>query len=103
MIRTQISEVPSGDRFFSISRTVRHHEGGHNQESTLHAITFGCRIEDAENLVYADSIDLNAAPTPIGVSCQICPRTDCAQRAFPQHQKPIQINENIRNSSLYTT
>jgi predicted transcriptional regulator/transcriptional regulator with XRE-family HTH domain len=103
MIRTQISEIPSGDRFFSISRTVRHHEGGHNQESTLHAITFGCRIEDAENLVYADSIDLNAAPTPIGVSCQICPRTDCAQRAFPQHQKPIQINENIRNSSLYTT
>ena len=29
--------------------------------------------------------------TPIGVSCRICPRVDCQQRAFPPIDKDLKL------------
>jgi XRE family transcriptional regulator, fatty acid utilization regulator len=59
--------------------------GFHAQSSTF-AIGLGCDIEYARRLVYADGLDLAdpRAVVPIGLTCRVCPRVDCRQRAEPR-------------------
>jgi predicted transcriptional regulator len=55
-------------------------------------------------MVYSDGVDLENldTATPVGVTCRVCERTDCEQRAFPSLRHPLQVNENVRAASLYT-
>ena len=41
--------------------------------------------------------------TPIGVSCRICPRENCQQRAFPPIDKELKLDINYRGTSPYVT
>jgi predicted transcriptional regulator len=34
-------------------------------------------------VVYSEGLSLDGAAVPVGVSCRICERPDCHQRAFP--------------------
>jgi predicted transcriptional regulator len=54
--------------------------------------------------VYADGIDLNKLDTAVdvGVTCRLCERSDCEQRAFPSMRHPLVIDENLRGISLYS-
>jgi predicted transcriptional regulator len=38
----------------------------------------------------------------VGVTCRLCDRTDCEQRAFPSISRPLRIEENVRGVSFYT-
>ena len=38
---------------------------------------------------------------PIGVSCRICPRTECQQRAFPPIDKNLRLDATYRGNSPY--
>lgn len=81
---TQIVELPDGERFFSIARTVTAGGGGYGAIKVDRAVALGCRIEDAKELIYADGLDLSSAQgTPIGVTCRLCHRHNCAARAHP--------------------
>ena len=57
----------------------------------------------AGRLVYADGVDLASkqAAIPVGITCRLCERMDCAQRAFPAVQAPLQVDENRRGLSFY--
>lgn len=103
MIRTQISKMPDGTVYFCLARTVRADSGGYHAVHTVHSIGMGCRIEYARELVYADGIDLTnlEAATPVGVTCRLCERVDCAQRVFPPLQQSLRIDENVRGVSFY--
>ncbi len=48
-------------------------------------------------------MDLSArgAVVPVGVTCRLCERMDCEQRAFPPLQHPLRVNENVRGVSFY--
>jgi hypothetical protein len=35
------------------------------------------------------------------VTCRLCERTDCEQRAFPSLRHPLRIDANVRGVSLY--
>ena len=50
-----------------------------------YAIGLGCEIAHAGALVYTDDLDVRneAAYQPIGISCRICERRTCHQRAQP--------------------
>ena len=48
-------------------------------------------------------LDNPEAYVPVGVTCRLCERTDCEQRAFPSLRHPLKINENVRGVSLYAT
>ena len=102
-IRTQLSQMPDGTHYFCIARTVTKDEGGYHAPRAVHAIALGCGIEHAEKLVYSDGMDLKNldAAVPVGVTCRLCERMDCAQRAFPPLQRPLNIDENARSSSFY--
>jgi predicted transcriptional regulator len=63
--------------------------------------TFCCEASHAADFVYADAIDRTGAPTPIGVSCRLCPRIDCDQRAFPPSDKAIDVDPSQRDLVPY--
>lgn len=83
-ILTQWVELPDGERFFSIVRTVTAGGGAHNAPRVERAIALGCAAKHAHRLIYTEGRDLSAeTPTPIGVSCRLCHRVDCIARAEP--------------------
>ena len=103
MVRTQLSQMPEGTRYFWVARTVRKEGGGYHAPHTVHAVALGCEKSDARELVYAEGVDLDSrsAVVPVGVTCRLCERMDCEQRAFPAMQHPLTVNENVRGVSFY--
>ena len=100
MIKTQVSEFPDGSRYFCISSTIRKVSQGYTQRHALHAIGLGCAVEHARRLVYADGVDLDHV-VPVGVTCRLCERDDCSERAFPAHHAPLVVDENLRRASFF--
>ena len=84
-------------------RTIRRNPGGYHAPLSVLAIGMGCEIGYARELVYADGVDLTSgeAVVPVGVTCRLCERSDCAQRAFPALQHPLRVNENVRGVSFF--
>jgi predicted transcriptional regulator len=103
MIRTQVSQMPDEATYFWVSRTLSKDSGGYHAPSTVLAIGLGCDVRYARELIYAHGMDLENkdAIVPVGVTCRLCPRTDCEQRAFPALQHHLQVNENARGASFY--
>lgn len=103
MIRVQLSRMPDGTTFFEIARTLRKETGGFHASRPMQAISLGCDVSQARELVYADGIDLDTqdAAVPVGVTCRVCERLECEQRAFPRMQQPLRLDENVRGASFY--
>ncbi|NTW84942.1 MAG: DUF2083 domain-containing protein [Holophagaceae bacterium] len=101
LIRTQISEMPDGRKYFCIARTLQKDTGGYRGQHAMQAVGLGCEMGYAKDLIYADGLRLDQPPVPIGVTCRLCERTDCEQRAFPPMQQAFKIEENLRRTSFY--
>jgi len=103
MIRTQLSQLPDGQVFFGVARTVRKESGGFKGPRPQYAISIGCTVAHAGKMVYADGLNLDSrdALVPVGPSCRLCERTDCEQRAYPPLHHPFPIDENRRGVSFY--
>jgi predicted transcriptional regulator/DNA-binding XRE family transcriptional regulator len=103
MIRIQVSRFLDGSTYFCLARTIHKDSGGYHAQQPVQAIGLGCRIEHAREMVYSDGIDLanTHLATPVGVTCRLCERSDCEQRAFPSIRHPLQVDENVRGVSLY--
>ena len=83
-IFTELLELPGGERFFSIARTVTAGGGAWGAPKVTRAVALGCEINEAGRLVYAQGHDLaRETATPIGVTCRLCQRADCTARAEP--------------------
>ena len=82
-IVTQWLELPDGQRFFSIARTVTAGGGSFGAARVERAIAIGCAAEHAGRLIYTgDASGPRAdAPTPVGVACRVCHRPTCAARS----------------------
>ncbi len=79
---TQWLELPDGQRFFSIARTVTAGGGGWGVPKVERAIALACAAEHAHRLVYARDMGVSD-PTPIGVTCRLCHRAQCMARSAP--------------------
>jgi hypothetical protein len=103
-VRVQVSRMPDGERYFCVARTVHRARGGYHTPRAVQAIGLGCELRHAPRMVYADGVDLDdvEGATPIGVTCRLCPRTDCSQRAFPSIRDPLVIDTNVRGSSVFS-
>ena len=99
----QVSEMPDGERYFSIARTVSKEGGGFHDPGQTFAVALGCEIAFAAQLVYADGMELERGETavPIGLHCRLCERTECSQRAFPPAQHRLVVDENVRGAAAY--
>ncbi|WP_260927569.1 short-chain fatty acyl-CoA regulator family protein [Novosphingobium sp. 9] len=81
-VRAQRIELPDGQRFVSIARTVEAGGGSYETPRLRRAVALACAEEHLDRLVYADALT-GAAPTPIGVACRLCHRPHCIARSAP--------------------
>ncbi len=103
VIRVQTSVMPDGQVFFCVARTVRRAHGDHHVPRTIQAIGLGCRVEHAQEMIYSDGVDTASVDgaLPIGVTCRLCERMDCEQRAFPSIRSASPVDEHFRGPSPY--
>jgi predicted transcriptional regulator/transcriptional regulator with XRE-family HTH domain len=92
----QVAEMPDGVRYLCVARTVRKFSGAYLTRDRRYVLGFGCELQYADAFVYSQGVDLKAPPEPIGVSCRICEREDCAQRAFPPVDKRLAVSPHER-------
>jgi len=104
-IHPQISRMPDGKIYFCIARAFEKGIEKHGMPKSFVSIGLGCDIQYAKELIYSEGIDLEnkKLQTPIGVSCRICPRIECQQRAFPPIDKELKLDINYRGISPYVT
>lgn len=93
----QLGEMPDGVRYLCLARTVSAPVTRHDAPHRIYALGLGCEVSYADDMVYADGLDLKAAPVArLGVSCRICPRPDCELRAFPPLDREIRTDPDKR-------
>ena len=97
-VLTQQARMPDGSTFLTIARTVDPILGGHHGRQPRLAVAMGCDMAQAKHLVYGDAMDLKnrQAATDVGVSCRVCERLDCSQRAHPPLNHRLRLDENVR-------
>jgi XRE family transcriptional regulator, fatty acid utilization regulator len=102
-ILVQLAETPDGMRYVSMAKGLVKPSGSYARAPRRYAVALGCEAEHAREFIYADGVDLTApaAATRIGVSCRICPRTDCDQRAFPPSDREILVDPDRRGVVPY--
>ncbi len=93
-ILVQLAETPDGVRYVSIAKGLVKTAGRFDRNPRRYAVALGCEAQHAGDFIYADGIDCESARgvTPIGVSCRICPRSDCEQRAYPPSDQTIAVD-----------
>jgi XRE family transcriptional regulator, fatty acid utilization regulator len=101
-IITQVVETPDGERYFTLSRTVRRAATPLANEDAELAIGLGCELKHAGRLVYSRGLDL-AAPVavPIGPACRICERPSCPQRAAEPINRVLMVDDFSKSISPY--
>jgi len=100
----QLAETPDGVRYLSIARDISKPGGAFHAPVRRYAIGLGCEITYADQMVYADDLDVTkpAAFEPIGISCRICARRDCHQRSVPPLEHKLTVDPDRRGVLPYS-
>ena len=99
----QLAETPDGVRYISLARDISKPAGRYGAPVRRFAIALGCEVRHADALIYADGLDTTRAQAfePIGISCRICERKGCHQRAVPPLERQLVVDPNIRDVLPY--
>ena len=99
----QLAETPDGVRYISLARDISKPAGRYGAPVRRYAIALGCEMRHADQLVYADGLDLtrDSAFEPIGISCRICERKSCHQRAVPPLERQLKVDPDRRDVLPY--
>lgn len=102
-IVVQLAETPDGTRYVSMAKGLVKPSGSYTRPSRRYAVALGCEAGHAADFIYADLLDLTSSgnATPIGVSCRICPRDNCEQRAFPPAGRVLSVDPDRRGVVPY--
>jgi predicted transcriptional regulator len=94
----QIAEMPDGIRYICVARQANKAISSHLAPPRHYALGIGCEIAYAQDVVYADGLDLRNAPvTQIGVNCRLCERGNCPQRAAPPIDRTLVVDPERRD------
>jgi predicted transcriptional regulator/transcriptional regulator with XRE-family HTH domain len=101
-IVTQVIETPDGERYFTLSRTVRRVAGLLAGLEDELAVGLGCELKHAGKLTYAKGLDIvSPAIVEVGPACRICERRNCPQRAAaPVNRKPL-VEESVKSVTSF--
>ncbi len=100
-VLTQVAETPDGVRYLCMARSEVKRSGDYLTPNRRYALGLGCEIQHAGAVVYAAGLDLEGPASRIGVSCRICERDDCPQRAFPPLDRALRVPLNDRRTVPY--
>ena len=100
----QLAETPDGVRYLCVATELAKGGRGFNARQRRYTIALGCEVSYAGEFVYADGLDLTNRDNfePIGISCRICERANCAQRAVPPIMRKLAVDHNVRSTLPYS-
>lgn len=100
----QLAETPDGVRYLCLACTVDKPTGGYKDPTQQYALALGCEFRYKDEFVYSDNLagQLVDSFDPIGVSCRICEREHCVQRALPPLKRALTIDQNSRELMPYS-
>lgn len=99
----QLAETPDGMRYLSIATQVGKGAIGFRSSQPLFALALGCEASYADAFVYADGLNISERVEfePIGISCRICERTNCASRTMPPLKRRLEVDHKRRGLLPY--
>jgi XRE family transcriptional regulator, fatty acid utilization regulator len=102
-MHTQVARLPDDTTFLIVARTLDPIGGGRDPLLPRYAIALGCDHKDARHLGYGDAVDAKRAGdvTPAGVSCRVCERLDCTQRAHPPVNHRLRVDQALRRAQPF--
>ena len=100
-VQVQVAELPDGAAYLCFARTVTRPSRGWGEPRPVHVVAMGCSVAHAEDVAYADGIDLQRAKVGIGLSCRLCDRPDCRSRAFPPLEHRLALDPNSAGVTPY--
>ncbi|WP_066560451.1 helix-turn-helix domain-containing protein [Croceicoccus bisphenolivorans] len=92
-ILPQWLELPEGERFLSIARTVEAGGGSWDSPRATRSVALACAAEHAGHVIYGDDLAQEKA-TPIGVACRLCHRPHCIARSAPPIGREMRPDDN---------
>jgi len=103
IIIPQFVEMPDSGQFFTVTRTTSRPVISRHTQARRLAVTLGCEKAHVDRIGYAAPFNLNdtSAVANIGINCHICPRRDCAQRAYEPLHLTLPIDANRRGTTRY--
>lgn len=101
IMRVQLAQLPDGGTFLCFARSVSRMASSWSEPKPVHVIAMGCDVAHADELVYADGIDVQHATVGIGLSCRLCDRQNCRSRAFPPLEHRLALDPLTRGDSPY--
>lgn len=103
VIIPQFVEMPDGERFFTISRSVDRPAVNLETQDHRLSIGLGCELKHAHRIGYAAAF--NHADermfSRIGINCHLCPRQACTQRAHQPLFMDLPIDTDRRGTTRH--
>ena len=98
-IDAKVMTLPDGSSYFTVARSVTKPAGSYHEPQSHYSIALGCEIARAREIVYSDGLDLDNPDmaVPVGITCRLCERQHCPQRAFPPVLQSL-VSESLRIS-----
>jgi len=92
----QIAQFADGSRYLFIASAQTRQGAGYADHAIPTSVMLACDVLHADRTVYGAGLDLgdSTADVPVGPSCRLCPRRDCADRqeeAFTAAGEPAAI------------
>lgn len=96
-------QVPDGEMFLTLSRTVDGPYAGFEVRPRRTAILLGCELSYAGQTVYGGALSQASleAPLPVGRACRLCERQGCLSRAEPPVTRPLGLDEMVTGFSAF--
>jgi len=101
VVQVQVAELPDGAAYLCFARTVARPATRWGEPRPVHVIAMGCSIAHAQELAYAEGLDLEQAKVGIGLSCGLCNRADCRSRAFPPLEHRLALDPLTSSATPY--
>jgi predicted transcriptional regulator/transcriptional regulator with XRE-family HTH domain len=101
VIQVQVAELPDGAAYLCFARTVMRPATQWGEPRPVHVVAMGCSLAHAQELAYADGLDLERAKVGIGLSCRLCNRADCRSRAFPPLEHRLALDPATSSATPY--
>ncbi|WP_305096392.1 helix-turn-helix domain-containing protein [Croceibacterium aestuarii] len=93
-------ELPEGGNFVSIARSVEVRGWQHGHPRLVRAVALVCPEDYLDELAYADDLRKHER-TPVGTTCRLCHRPDCAGRSAPPIGREILSDTYLRASEPF--
>ena len=96
-------ELPDGGQFFTLCRSTDRPVFSRGTQDRRLAVALGCERAHAERICYAEPFNLKDPEIfhPIGISCHVCPRKACTQRAHQPLNMKLGLDADRRGSTRY--